>query len=116
SLRRDRSRFAETRDRGSKMRLRRIPEFGDEGMAFERLLDDAALNAAAAPVNKADLAETLLPRGVHVLFDDGLDVARREGMEVEAGFNRNAHVNSQVPTPNSQEGLTSMRLEVGSRA
>ena len=74
------------RDRRSKMRLRRIPEFGDEGMAFERLLYDAALNAAAAPVNEADLAETLLPRGVHVLLDDGLDVARREGMEVEAGF------------------------------
>src|SRR6266566_1372469 len=100
------------------MRLRRIPEFGDERMSFERLLHDAALNTAAAPVNQADLAETLLPRGVHVLLDDGLDVARLEGVEVEAGLNRNAH-NFQPPTSNSQGGCylkPSWKLGIGSWA
>ena len=93
------------------MRLRRIPELGDEGMAFERLLHDPALNAAAAPVNKADLSETLLPRGVHVLFDDGLDVARREGMEVEV-----ASCGIQVPNhPHRDLGVGIWDLDVSPR-
>src|SRR5437867_4002824 len=84
------------------MRLRRVPELGDERVPLECLLDDAALNAAAAPVNEADLAKPAIPGGVDVLLDDRFDVARLERVEVEGVFYWNAHVNSQPPTSNSQ--------------
>src|ERR1044072_3691788 len=65
------------------MRFRRIPELDDERMAVERLLHDAALDALAAAVNETNLAQALLPGGVHVLLDDRLAVPRREGVEGE---------------------------------
>jgi hypothetical protein len=80
---------AKPRDRGSKMRLRGIPEFEDERVSFERLLHDAALHAATAAVNEPDLAQTAVPRGRDVLFDNGWDVARSESVEVEGVFDRN---------------------------
>jgi hypothetical protein len=57
-------------------------------MAFERLLDDATLDAFAAAVNQANLAEPSLVRRVHVLFDDRLDIAWLEGVQIERPFNR----------------------------
>jgi hypothetical protein len=101
------------------MRLGSIPEFDDERMAIERLLHDASLHALAASVNQTDLGEAGLVRSRHVLVDDRRDVARRERVEVEALFDRNAHINAQ-PIPNSQENretkYTLVRLGVGRRA
>jgi hypothetical protein len=81
---------AQPGDRGSKVRLRGIPEFDDERVSFERLLHDAALNAAAAAVYQTDLAQAAVPRGGDVLVDNGWDVARSEGVEVEGVFDRNS--------------------------
>src|ERR1041385_3771040 len=81
-------RVAKARDGGAKMRLRRIPELDDERMAVERLLDDAALDALAAPVNQAHLAQAAFPCGVDVLLDDRLDVAGGEGVQIERLFDR----------------------------
>jgi hypothetical protein len=57
-------------------------------MALERRLHDAALNAATAPVNDPHFEQTGLAGGVHVLFDDRRDVARREGVQVELVLDR----------------------------
>ena len=72
------------------MRLRGVPELLDERVAFERLLDDAALDPLAAAVNETYLAEASLVGGADVLFDDRFDVARREGVEVEYAFDRDS--------------------------
>ena len=52
-------------------------------MAFERVLDDPALDALAAPVNQPDLSQARLVRGSNVLLDNRRDVSRRERMEIE---------------------------------
>ena len=53
------------------------------GWPFERLLHDAALYALAAAVNQPHLSQARGVCGVDILLDDRLDVARREGVEVE---------------------------------
>lgn len=68
------------------MRFRGVPELRHEGMVLQCLLDDAALDAFAATVNQPHLAQTCFVRGGDVLGDDRCDVARREGVEVERGF------------------------------
>jgi hypothetical protein len=73
----------------SKVCLRGIPEFDDERVSFERLLHDAALHASAAAVNQSDLAQPAVPRGGDVLVDNGRDIPRSEGVEVEGVFDRN---------------------------
>ena len=100
------------------MSFRRIPELDDERMPIERLLNDAALNATAAAVNETDFAESRIVRRVHVLFNDRLDVARIEGMEVDGAFNRDAfgHVDvkanakSQIPNPKPQ--ISSSKFQI----
>lgn len=82
---------AKSCDGGAEVRLWSVPEFDDERMTFERLLHDAALHAAAPPMNEADLPETALTGSGHVFLDDRLDVAGIEGVEVENILNRNAH-------------------------
>jgi|SoiMethySBSTD1v2_1073268.scaffolds.fasta_scaffold4550285_2 hypothetical protein len=65
------------------MRLGRIPEFLDQLVSLQRLLNDAALNSFASSVNQAHLAES---RGVSrsdVLIDDRPDVTRLERVEVD---------------------------------
>jgi hypothetical protein len=59
-------------------------------MAFEHLLNDAALNAAPAPMNQTDLAQTSLGRRGDVLLDHRLDVTRLEGVKVQRVFDRDA--------------------------
>ena len=71
------------------MRLRRVPEFHDERVVLERLLDDATLHAFATPVNQPHLAQTGFMRRADVLDDDGGDVARCEGVEIDRRFDRN---------------------------
>ena len=52
-------------------------------MTVERLLDDAALDAAAAAVNEAQRAETARVRGRDVLLDHRRDILRRERVQIE---------------------------------
>ena len=63
-----------------------VEKLRHERMPLECLLDDAPLNAAAAAVNKANLRQPGLVRLVDVLFDHRRDVARRERVEIETGF------------------------------
>ena len=46
---------AQTRDRRAEVRLRRVPEFLDERVRFERCVHDAALHSFAAAVNQTHL-------------------------------------------------------------
>ena len=78
------------RDGGAEVRRSVVPELDDTGMTVERLLHDAPLHAAPAPVNQAYLAKAGSGGGVNVLGDDGRNVARRECMQIELAENRNA--------------------------
>ena len=78
------------------MRFRRVPELDDERMAFERLLDDPALHAFTAAVNQAYLSQPGFMRRVDVLLDHGGNVARRERMQVDSIFERDACVTTAV--------------------
>lgn len=55
-------------------------------MASQNLLDDGALNPAAAAVDQADFAHSRGVRGVNVFADNRRDVAGQERVEVEAVF------------------------------
>jgi len=73
-----------------------IVELDDERMPLEGGLHDAALDAATAPVDETHLAQTRLVSGVHVLFDNGLDVARMERVKIDRVFERKTmHVSRQ---------------------
>ena len=72
------------------MRFGSVPEGLDQRMFLERLLNDSPLNALAAAMNEAHFIEARFVCSVHVLFDNRLDVARREGVEIERAFNRDA--------------------------
>jgi hypothetical protein len=65
-----------------------VPEFRDQRVAIERGLYDAALDAAAAPMNKTHFAQSRSGGGIDVVPDDGWDVSRREGVEIELALNR----------------------------
>ncbi len=65
------------------MGVRIVPERFDERVPLQRLLHDAALNALAAAVHEPQLAQPFRMRRVHVLLDDGRDVAGEEGVQVE---------------------------------
>ena len=75
-------------DRRAEVRLRRVAEGDDERMPVERRVHDGALYPDPPPVDQADLAQAGLGRGPDVLRDDGTDVARREGVEVELRLDR----------------------------
>ena len=59
-------------------------------MPLQDGLDHAALNAATATVNHADLAIPGIRGGVHVVGHDASNVAGRERVEVDLGFDRNS--------------------------
>jgi hypothetical protein len=59
-------------------------------MAFEHPLYDASLDTSAPAVNDTDFAEPRRVSLVDVFFDNGSNVARREGMKVDRTFNRDA--------------------------
>jgi hypothetical protein len=73
------------------MRFRRVPEFDNERMALERVLNDAALNALSATVNQADLPEPGVPRSLDIVADECLDIARLERVEVDRILDRDLH-------------------------
>lgn len=74
--------------RRAQVRVRVVPEFGDEGVTLECGLDDPALDAAPAAVHQPELAQPGFVRGAYVFLDDGRNVRRREGMEIEFRFDR----------------------------
>lgn len=81
----DRVRIAvpERGDRRAEMGLRRVAEVRDEGMPRERGVDVAPLHPDAPAVHDADLAQSRVPRGAHILRDHRADVARREGVQID---------------------------------
>jgi len=78
------------------MRLGSVPEFEDKRVAIEDLLDGSALNAFAASVNESNFGEARCVRRFDVLLDDRRDVARHEGVKVEAVFDRDVHGETQT--------------------
>lgn len=67
-----------------------VPELGDERVALEGLLDDAALDARAPAVNETDLPESAIEGGAHVFGHHRGNVAWSEGVQVERGLDRDA--------------------------
>ncbi len=57
-------------------------------MALERDLDDAPLHAAAPAMNDAEIPQAGLVRGPNVLVDDGRDVLRKKGVQIQLGTDR----------------------------
>jgi len=68
------------------MRRRVVKKFHDQRVAFEHLLHDGALHAAAPSVNQTDFAEAGGLCLDEVLFDDRGDVWWRERMQIEHSF------------------------------
>jgi hypothetical protein len=63
-------------------------EFHHQRMPFQRLLNDAALDALAAAVNQPHHAKPRSVSFVQVFLDDRWDVAWSEGVKVEFRFDR----------------------------
>ena len=73
----------------AQMRGRIVKKFDDTGMAFERLLHDAALYPRSTAMHETHFAQSSGMCLVEVLFDDRGDVARSERVEVELAFDGN---------------------------
>jgi hypothetical protein len=67
-----------------------VPELGDERVPLERRLNDAALDAAASPMNETHLAQASFGGGVEVVSDDACNILRGERMQVDFGFDGDA--------------------------
>jgi len=76
----------QSRDGCAQVRLRGVPEFHDERKVLQRVLNDAALHAFAAPVNESHFTQARFVRGGDVLLDDRRDVTRRERVEIDRVF------------------------------
>ena len=72
------------------MRRGIVPELNHARMPVERRLHDAALNASSAAVHQAHFADAGGRRRFDVLRDDGGNLARREGVEVELALDRDS--------------------------
>lgn len=73
----------ETCDGGTEVGFVRVPELRDQRVLLERSLYQPALDALAAAMNEADLAQTgSMGRG-HVFDDHRGDVTGAEGVQVE---------------------------------
>ena len=70
----------------AQMRRSIIKKLRYEGMPFEGLLDDAALDARAPAMDEPHVAQAGGVCFIQILFDDGRDVARREGVKIEDTF------------------------------
>ena len=79
------------------MRIGVVPELADERETVENRLHDAPLSTASAAVYDPDLAKPECGSGSDVLLHDRRDVARREGMEVQLGADRNTNVVHAAP-------------------
>jgi len=67
-----------------------VEKFHHQRMPLERLLHDAALHAGAAAVNDSHLAQTRSVCLGDILLDHRGDIARRERMQIDSGFDWNA--------------------------
>jgi hypothetical protein len=71
------------------MRRRIVKKLHHERVPFQGLLHDAALHPRPAAMDEPHLMQAGGVCLVHVLFDDGGDVAGRKGVKVEVPFDRN---------------------------
>lgn len=71
------------------MRRRIVKKFQYERVAFEGLLDDAALHPAPAAMDEPDFMKAGGVGFVQVLFHDRRNVAGRERVKVEVAFDGN---------------------------
>jgi hypothetical protein len=74
---------AQAHDRRTKMRLCGIPELRDQRMGAQVTLDGRALDALAATVDQPHDVEACGVSGVEIVVDNGEDVPRREGMQID---------------------------------
>ncbi len=65
------------------MAFRGIPEGIDQGVPIEGRLDDSALRAGTAAVDKPDFSEPCFVSVVKIFVDYGADIPWRERMEVK---------------------------------
>ena len=70
----------------AKMRLRCVPVALDGVVVAEQALHCCSLYAFAAPVDQADDGESRLAGGVQIFVNDGHDVARSEGVQIDRVF------------------------------
>jgi hypothetical protein len=68
-----------------------IPELDDTRVAIEGRLHDSTLYAATSAVHDTDLAAARVRGVIDVLFHDRGYVMRRERVEINLGFDRNAN-------------------------
>jgi len=73
-------------DRGTQVSFRRVPEFVDERMRFERCVHDAALDSFATAVNETNFTMSGRVRLFYVGDDDVFHVARMERVKVDEVF------------------------------
>ena len=71
------------------MRGRIVPEFEHARMPLECRLHGGALHAAAAAVNEPHFAQPPGRCGIDVFADDGDDIGRSEGVEIQLGLDGN---------------------------
>lgn len=81
------------------MRFRRVPELLHQRMRLERGLHDPALHAPSPAVDQAHLTEPGPVRGLEVVADHRLHVARMEGVKVDEVFDGEGDRVVQVLTP-----------------
>jgi hypothetical protein len=72
------------------MGLRRIGKRLDERVIPQHLVDPRPLYPNPTPVYQSDLVEPCLVRRSDVFVDDGGNIARREGVQVDRVFDWNA--------------------------
>ena len=74
--------------RRAKMRLRCVPVALDGVMVAQQALHCCALYAFAAAVDQPDDRESRFAVGVKIFVNDGDDVARSEGVQIDRVFDR----------------------------
>jgi hypothetical protein len=67
---------------------RGIPEVTHGGMTGQDSADDGALHADPPPVDQTNFAEPARPCGREVVLHHGMDIRRREGVQIERILDR----------------------------
>ena len=83
-------RTLQPRYRRTKVCLRRVPEFLDEGILLQDSLHDPSLHSLSSSVNQSNLTQPALVGGADVLIDDRGNVAGMEGVEIDLRFDWDA--------------------------
>ena len=78
-----------------------VEKLQHQRMPLEGLLDDPALDAGAPSMDEPHVAEARRVCFIQILFDDGGDVARGEGVQIEDTFDGNP----QGPALSGVEGV-----------